>query len=246
MNSEQNKAAKPRIFIGSSREGLETARAIQDALFSHATPIVWEDGFPVSKIIITQLLEHLSQSDFGIFVLSPDDVVSLRGEKVTTARDNVILELGLYLGQLGLERTFFVAPEGDENFRLPSDLDGVISGKYKSELIDSDPRTAVAPACNQIRRQIKKLGLISRVRSRNDKEIGVLDDSDVVIMIRDWLIAKDIGYEPRTIAYADVDKDLALPAGMTKGLFELAALQARLKIDQKAQSRVVVRCSYDF
>ncbi|MFS1985958.1 TIR domain-containing protein [Vibrio breoganii] len=42
--------------------------------------------------------------DAAIFVLSPDDVVKIRGTEQTVTRDNVVFELGMFIGRLGADK----------------------------------------------------------------------------------------------------------------------------------------------
>jgi predicted nucleotide-binding protein len=73
---------------------------------------------------------HLvSDSDFGIFVFSPDDTAEMRGKLFSIPRDNVVYELGLFSGALGTNRCFFVTPLGND-LHILSDLLGITSGDY--------------------------------------------------------------------------------------------------------------------
>src|SRR5881296_938835 len=117
--------AKPTLFIGSSAEGLAVAKAIQVGLADVAEVTVWDDGiFDLTESTLTSLLQALARFDFGVFVLSPDDILRIREKEFRAVRDNVVFELGLFLGRLGSERTFFVRPSGDTDLHLPSDLMG--------------------------------------------------------------------------------------------------------------------------
>jgi predicted nucleotide-binding protein len=40
-------------------------------------------------------------SDFAIAIAQPDDVTKTRGKRKNTPRDNVIFELGFFMGRLG-------------------------------------------------------------------------------------------------------------------------------------------------
>lgn len=152
---------KPKIFIGSSVEGLSAAYSIQQNLTHDADVTVWDQGvFELSKTTIESLLEVLSKSDFGIFVFSPDDVSVIRKENKNVVRDNVIFEFGLFIGKLGRDRVFFVVPSGLE-FHLPTDLLGITPGKYDPNREDKSLQAATGPVCHQIRLQLKKLGTIT-------------------------------------------------------------------------------------
>lgn len=151
---------KPKIFIGSSVEGLNVAYAIQQNLTHDVEATVWDQGvFELSKTNIESLNLVLDAIDFGIFVFSPDDVTFMKGKKSTSIRDNVLFELGLFIGKLGRDRVFFITPDGTP-LHIPTDLVGVTPGKYDPNREDKSLQAATGAACNQIRIQIKKLGLI--------------------------------------------------------------------------------------
>lgn len=147
---------KPRIFIGSSKEALDIAYAIQDNLEHDANPTVWTQGiFQFSSNALDDLLKALQNFDFGIFVFKPDDVTILRTDKLNTIRDNVIFELGLFIGKLGKDKVFFVLPSDVKDFHLPTDLLGVNPGKYNNHREDGNLKAALGPFCNQVREKTK-------------------------------------------------------------------------------------------
>jgi len=91
---------KPRVFIGSSKEGVEVARAIQNNLDQDAYCKVWDQGiFGLSTYNLDALIKAVSENDFSIFVFSPRDVTTIRDQQFATVRDNVILELGMFIGR---------------------------------------------------------------------------------------------------------------------------------------------------
>jgi predicted nucleotide-binding protein len=105
---------KPRVFIGSSVEQLELAYATQEALEHNVESTVWtQDVFTLSQGTVASLIDRLDDSDFGIFVLAPDDVTIMRDVNGRTVRDNVIFELGLFIGRLGADRCFLIVPRGN-------------------------------------------------------------------------------------------------------------------------------------
>jgi tetratricopeptide (TPR) repeat protein len=153
-------AAKPKLFIGSSVEGRSIAYAIQQNLAHEAEITVWNQGvFELSKFAIESLVKIVEASDFGIFVFSPDDIVKMRGAEHSVARDNVVFELGLFIGRIGRERTFLVIPDKQE-IHLPTDLLGMTPGKYETERTDSNMEAATGSFCNDVRKAISNLGVL--------------------------------------------------------------------------------------
>jgi hypothetical protein len=70
-------------------------------------------------------------------------------------RDNVIFELGLFMGRLGKQRCFFVVPRGKQRLRLPTDLLGVTPADYNDGT--ANLRAALGPATTKIISQIARV-----------------------------------------------------------------------------------------
>jgi CRP/FNR family cyclic AMP-dependent transcriptional regulator len=150
---------KIRVFIISSVEGLVIARAIQDA-FEHDpfTCTIWTDGvFKVTNYTMDALEAAVDDSDFAIAVAHADDITAYRGQDWPTPRDNVILELGLFMGRLGRARAILMEPR-DDKVRLPSDLTGITTIPYRFEASGKDTAALIGAACNKLREHIKTMG----------------------------------------------------------------------------------------
>jgi hypothetical protein len=146
---------RPTLFVGSSSEGLSVAYAAQLNLEDIAEVIVWKQGiFDLTKFYLESLIDALKESEFGLFIFHPDDVAVIRGEQVRTARDNVVFELGLFVGRLGRERTFVVMPRGVPEFHLPTDLLGVSVATYAPPERPDRLQAALGPACYRIQQVI--------------------------------------------------------------------------------------------
>lgn len=231
----------PKIFIGSSKEGIKLARLIQTELQHDAISNVWNQTFSASKVTILNLLENLEKCDFGIFVLTPDDPVLIRGKEVKIARDNVILEMGMYIGKLGLERTFFVIPEGDYEFHLPSDLSGVVWAGYKPQFLETQSEFAIAIACNQIRTQIGRLGQrsIVPVTPSHITNNQIRDYQQALAILTSELKLLGVGRESRNISIPEMGKKLDIEIGTIRNCIETAILEAGLKMDKKYEDTVI-------
>ena len=154
-----NDIMKFKVFIGSSSESVDYAESVQlniDKL-DDIQAVCWHQGiFQPSHYPLEDLLYQLEKMSFGIFVLAPDDFIQIRGEQFTTVRDNVLFEMGMFFGALGKERTFFIAPQDKNKFRIPSDLEGLNYAKYTWESTGDDFDYRVGAACTQIKRMIKR------------------------------------------------------------------------------------------
>lgn len=149
---------KPNLFIGSSSEKLLYAYALQNQLKFNANVKIWNQGvFELNTSYIDGLLAELKDSDFGVFLFLPDDIVRLREEILESVRDNVLFEFGLFMGRLGKERAFFVMPEASESLRLPSDLLGISTVTFDAN--KSNEEMALGPAVFKILKAIEKFGV---------------------------------------------------------------------------------------
>lgn len=163
----------PAVFIGSSVEGLEIARAIQEELEYDADVTVWnQDVFDPARTTLENLEEKIDQFDFAVFVFSRDDDLKRRGQQGRTVRDNVILELGLVIGKLGQNRTFAVTPRADAELLLPSDLRGYEPLTFSGSRSDGNLIAAVGAACNKIRRSIRTAVQTAERRTSGKKAIS--------------------------------------------------------------------------
>ena len=140
-----------QIFIGSSSESMVIAGKIKDQLSKKFLKTrVWYQGvFGAGEAYIESLESEARRSDFALLVLSPDDKVFSRGKVSKAPRDNVIFELGLFMGAIGRKRTFLVTPRG-EKLKLPTDLDGITRIQYD--------KTRLTKTISEIADNIKKLG----------------------------------------------------------------------------------------
>ncbi len=148
------------MFIGSSTEGLDFARAARACLETDAEVTLWDEGaFALGQTFIEGLTEAVSRFDFALLVLTPDDLVQSRTSESFGPRDNVLFELGLFMGRLGRERTF-ILHRAEPELRLPSDLAGLSTAQYHWPRADQNHRAAVAVACDRIRGGIRLQGLL--------------------------------------------------------------------------------------
>lgn len=152
----KRQAARPRLFIASSAEGLDYAYAIQKNLDDDAEVTVWTQGiFDLSATTVESLIGALDKFDFAVFIFAPDDVLRLRQKKFTAVRDNVVFELGLFMGKLGRHRTFIVAPKSSRDLRIPTDLAGITPGTFNAQRSDGNLAAAFGPFCSEVRLQIR-------------------------------------------------------------------------------------------
>ena len=146
---------RPRIFIGSSSEGLSIANKLQELLSSDFSVVVWNQGtvFGLGSTTLEALEAAVFEYHFAVFVFTPDDELQSRGEVKPVARDNVLFELGMFIGKLGRKKEFAIHP-GKKAVSLPSDLNGVTTAPY--EPTENNLAAALGPVANRIRTAIRQ------------------------------------------------------------------------------------------
>lgn len=117
---------KPSIFIGSSSEALPLAAAVKDELGKHFNTDLWSENlFELGEDTLNNLLRFVQCYDFAVLVVTDDDQTTCRKVTQASPRDNVVLELGLFMGALGRRRAFpLIAQTADGAPKIPSDLLG--------------------------------------------------------------------------------------------------------------------------
>lgn len=206
---------KPRVFIASSAESVAVARLISAHLDYDTIPSTWHRGtFDVGSNSIDALLDKTATVDFAIFVFRPDDVATMRNTSMHIVRDNVVFELGLFIGALGKDRCFMVVPRNTD-LHLPSDLAGVTPADYDAEREDGDLQSALNYPVTQILGQIKKLGSLTRGRRGGGaptiaKEVGERQLSAVDIEILALCAAHSMS-GPSGVAYWSIQNAANLP-----------------------------------
>lgn len=146
----------PQIFVGSSSEGLPIASRISSSIKGKGLNVKsWnKDVFSPSESNIEALVEQAKSCDFAILVLTPDDWVKSRGKMKIAPRDNVIFELGLFMGAIGRNRTYLLTTKN--TMKLPSDLDGVTRVCCKFQ---KDGKVLIGDAVRAIAAEIEAKGV---------------------------------------------------------------------------------------
>jgi predicted nucleotide-binding protein len=144
LEAENEQAAKPnviedsrRIFIvhGHDEGARETIARFVEQL--GLDPVILHEQPNKGRTIITKFQEEARDVGFAIVLMTPDDQGGpVRGEQKPRSRQNVVFELGFFIGAIGANR---VAALLKGNLERPSDFDGVVyismdTGSWRHEL----------------------------------------------------------------------------------------------------------------
>ncbi len=107
-------------------------------------PLILHEQPNGGRTVIEKFMDYGEIVSFAVILLSPDDIAYQVGEDPTVARyrarQNVILELGFFLGKVGRDRVVVIYREADK-FEMPSDFAGVLfvpfdnRGTWKFEMV---------------------------------------------------------------------------------------------------------------
>jgi predicted nucleotide-binding protein len=100
---------KPRLFIGCSSEAIKLAKKIQVNLDDVADVKIWnQDTFFPGEHTLEALQREVLQTDFALLLVTPDDKIQKRKKAGYSVRDNILFELGMFMGVLGPKRSFYL------------------------------------------------------------------------------------------------------------------------------------------
>jgi predicted nucleotide-binding protein len=117
---------------------------------------LWSEGvFGTSHFPIEDLATLLQCADYAAIVASPDDIVTSRGSELQAPRDNIVFELGLFMGALSRHRTFLVVPSGID-IKIPTDLLGINTARFDPSA--RRPQAAMQFAAKEIAVAIRAAG----------------------------------------------------------------------------------------
>lgn len=120
---------KRKLFVGSSSgNGVAIAKKVAAGITERCGEWlecdVWNAGkvFEINASTLQSLARASQRYHYGVFVATKDDKTVKKKASVVEPRDNVIFEMGLFLGSLGVSRAFLMVAEGAN---LPSDFQGI-------------------------------------------------------------------------------------------------------------------------
>lgn len=158
------------MFVASSSERIAIAIEVAKKLNAagkapgEATSAIrarpWtNDIFSFSRTYIESLERELDQADFAVVIYMGDDLAQMRTQRVNLPRDNVVFELGLFIGRLSRERCFFFVDAASDT-HITSDLSGVKEVSFISG--GSGPsgshQRSLGQACRRVVDQMRELG----------------------------------------------------------------------------------------
>lgn len=124
-----------KIFVVYGHD--EIARTQLEAMLRRwdLEPIILDQQASGGQTIIEKLEEYTSDVGYAIILATPDDEGKAKTESSykSRVRQNVVLELGMFLAKLGRNRVAILLKEATE-FEKPSDIQGLIYIPFKDKV----------------------------------------------------------------------------------------------------------------
>ena len=98
-------------------------------------PIILDQQASSGQTIIEKLEEYGADVGYAIILATPDDDGKAKTESTykSRVRQNVVLELGMFLSKLGREKVAILLKE-EKNFERPSDIQGLIYIPFQNKV----------------------------------------------------------------------------------------------------------------
>ena len=132
MGAAGPKAAREtRVFIVHGRDNLRRAAVARFVERLGMEAVILAEQADEGRTIIEKFEAHGNEADYAIVLMTPDDFGGVTGsEPRPRARQNVVLELGYFMGRLERRRvTALVVGEVER----PSDVDGVLYVRWDDD-----------------------------------------------------------------------------------------------------------------
>jgi predicted nucleotide-binding protein len=125
QETDNNKIFTNKIFIVHGH-GNEIKQIVARTLSKlKLEPIILHEQVDQGRTIIEKFEENSSEVNFAIILLTADDIGKAKMEidYKTRARQNVVFEMGYFIGKLGRKKVFLLLENGVDK---PGDLDGIV------------------------------------------------------------------------------------------------------------------------
>lgn len=202
---------KPRIFIASSVESLKIAEAVNVNLDHDFEVTIWKNGtFKLSSTTIEDLVSKASAIDFALFIFAPDDITTIRDRKEHIVRDNVLFEIGLFIGSIGKNRCFILKPR-DVEMHLPTDLLGMTPADFDPARSDGDLCSATNRACSLIKSEVERLGKIQHINPAGNVRIQSNPPLYRLAVLDYKVLAACLGSQtdkPSSMSFSEISRNL--------------------------------------
>lgn len=188
--------SRQRILIlsASDKEPLDVANEVHRQLDYGYEPTVWTQGvFRAGYGAYESFSKAVESHAYGIFVLTPDDVLHSRKETFSVPRMNVVFELGYFAAKHGIHRAFLLTPRGDKLSYL-SDLSGIQPVEFNLERFrKGEQEAALGAAVRSIESAIRTDRLEYPKNIQNRSNLLAMGDGGKIVAAERYCLAAKLG-----------------------------------------------------
>ena len=127
LKKEHRDQGEKKVFLGYAGKSEALALRISRFLTQECSGIEvidWQLHFEPGTVLIGNLFDVADSVDYAIMVATKDDISStVSSTNIFTPRDNIIFEIGLFMGVIGMKNVIIIKEEG---VSLPSDWGGIL------------------------------------------------------------------------------------------------------------------------
>jgi predicted nucleotide-binding protein len=131
-----------KIFIVHGHDGEAKQQLARMLTNFGLEPIILDERPDKGRTIIEKFEEEVSDIGYAFVLLTPDDKITIsidndetdqpNTKKLNRARQNVVFEMGYFMGKRGRKRVCFIY----KGVEKPSDIDGIVYKSYRNSVID--------------------------------------------------------------------------------------------------------------
>jgi predicted nucleotide-binding protein len=124
-------ASETRVFIVHGRDNVRRAALARFVERLGMQAVILAEQADQGRTIIEKFEDHGNDADYAIVLMTPDDFGAIQGANPTPrARQNVVLELGYFMGRLGRRKVSALIVGEVER---PSDVEGVLYVRWDDD-----------------------------------------------------------------------------------------------------------------
>lgn len=221
---------KPRIFIGSSSEGLFVAERIKEFFQDDYSCFLWTDEiFKYNENFLETLLKSASLFDFGFMVFTCDDYSTVRGVEMETPRDNVLFEYGLFLGRIGNDRAYVLYENG---VKIPTDLAGITLASFKTNKDDNGNKQiddGFYNSLTKLKRQLDEKVALGFLGLLPSTVLAISYFENFVKLVAEWIVTNTPELTLGDKVYQSAKLKIIIPADLDSDLKKRATIYYKTK-----------------
>lgn len=145
LTGRSDREESSSVFVASTQEAIDSGWLLEALEFAEkrlgdcevlADFLLWNTALDPGDLTVDRLIAFSGTVGAAVVVLTGDDKTTSRGAQSPSPRDNLVLEAGIFLSQLGRDRVLILR---EEDSKVPSDLLGVTLPSFHTRDDEGSP-----------------------------------------------------------------------------------------------------------